>query len=502
MKKILLALTPLSYLTILLFQKDLAMLADLGRHLKLGEIIFNCRCVPQTNLFSYTNPDFPVINHEWLAEVIFYLISSTFGLNALLIFKMLIILTTASILYIIALKKGNIFWVTIFSLLSVTIFSMRFSVLPELFSYLFIALFILIIEKYKQSKKAYLLFILPVLEILWVNMHIYFILGITIYGFFFLEQTIKHKKIQTKLLLIGAFIVLATLLNPSFIKGALLPFTFSSNYGFNVEENNSPLTILEPTSTNSNIAYTLVLQIITFELLIILLITALFINRNWRNPYHSGNAVTAGFLGLKYTRCISLFGVMGFIPLVRLFTDIEEKLKKQIELPMLNILKVIIIICVSIIITIHIKGLLDYDILHFGFVPSAENAAAFIKNNGVKGKIFNNYIIGNYLIYELYPREQVFVDARPESYPASFFNDYWKMMSDEKFFESRVEQYNINAVVFNVLYEDPQKSRPFLSRLLESKEWIPVFADGTVTILVKNNPVNKNVIKKYEIEPR
>lgn len=502
MKKILLALIPLSYLVILLFQKDLAMLADLGRHLKLGEVILNCRCVPQTNLFSYTNPDFPIINHEWLAEVIFYLISKTFGLNALLIFKMLIILTTASILYIIALKKGSLYYVTIFSLLSLTIFSMRFSVLPELFSYLFIALFILIIEKYKQSKKTYPLFILPVIEILWVNMHIYFILGITIYSFFFLEEIIKHKKIQTKLLLIGALVVLATLPNPSFIKGALLPFTFSSNYGFNVEENNSPLTILEPTTTNSNIAYTLVLQIITFELLIILAITALFINKKLQKIFHSGNAVTAGFLGLKYTRCISLFGIMGFIPLVQLFTAIEEKLKKQIELPMLNILKAIVIIFVSTIITIHIKGLIDYDILHFGFVPSAEKAAAFIKNNNVKGRIFNNYIVGNYLIYELYPHQQIFVDARPEAYPASFFDDYWKMMSDEIFFKNQVEKYKINAVVFNVLYEDPQKSRPFLTRLINGKEWIPVFADGTVTIFVKNNAANKNIIDKYKIEPR
>lgn len=500
MPKKLLALIPLAYISILLFQTDLAMLADLGRHLKLGEIILDCRCVPQTNLFSYTHPDFPIINHEWLSQVIFYFVASAFGLNALLIFKMIIVLLSATIIYKIALSKASAFWVTIFSLLSITIFSMRFSVLPELFSYLFIALFILILEKYKKQKNMKLLYLLPLLEILWVNMHIYFILGITIYGFFFLEQILKNKKLNFQLMLIGFLLIFSTLLNPGFIRGALLPFTFSTNYGFNVEENNSPLKIFEPTSTNTNIAYTLVLQVITFEILVILFIFTLFFKKQWSRMSDTGNALTAGFLGLSFTRCLSLFGLMGLIPLAQAVTDIEQKLKKHLETPMLNIFKGLIIIIVLIIIGIHLNGLLEYNILRFGFMPSAEKAAEFIKNNNINGRIFNNYIIGNYLIYALYPKELVYIDARPESYPASFFDNYWRMMTDEKFFNDQVKKYAVNAVVFNVLYEDPSRSRPFLIRLLESKEWIPVYADGTVTILIKNTPENKNVINKYQIE--
>src|SRR6266550_1249515 len=113
--RLLAALIPLSYLLLLLFQIDLSMLGDLGRHLKLGEIVVHCLCVPQTNLFSYTNPNFPIVNHEWLAEVIFYLTSVIFGLNGLLILKMILVIITASLVYTVALKKGSLFWVTIFS---------------------------------------------------------------------------------------------------------------------------------------------------------------------------------------------------------------------------------------------------------------------------------------------------------------------------------------------------------------------------------------------------
>lgn len=499
MKKLLFALIPFAYLLILLFQKDLAMLGDLGRHLKLGEIVTHCLCVPQTNLFSYTNSNFPIVNHEWLAEVIFYLISSWFGLHGLLVLKMVLVIITASLLYTVALKKGSLFWVTIFSLLSITIFSMRFFVLPELFSYLFISLFIFIIERYKQSKKIHLLWLLPLLEVMWVNMHIYFIIGIGIYGLFFLEELLKQKRLDKKLLLIGAILILSILVNPSFIRGALLPFTFSNNYGLNVEENNNPFTIFSPNSTNSNLAYTLILQVLVFELLIGLFITCFFIKKQRGEIFHLGNGLLAAILGLKFTRCISLFGLLGFIPLVQSFTLLEEKLKKGIDDSMRNIIKGAIIIGVGIIVGVHFKGLLDYKILTFSFEPSAENAIAFMKQTHIHGRIFNNYIIGNYLVYALYPQEKVYIDARPEAYPASFFNDYWRMMSDEQFFNDQVMKYNINAVVFNVAIDDPTKIRPFLLRLLNSKDWVPVYADGVVTILVRNNTVNRTTIDKYGI---
>jgi len=46
---------------------------DLGRHLLLGKIILAERAVPQTNLLTYTHPEFPFINHHWLSEKSFFI---------------------------------------------------------------------------------------------------------------------------------------------------------------------------------------------------------------------------------------------------------------------------------------------------------------------------------------------------------------------------------------------------------------------------------------------
>jgi hypothetical protein len=497
--RLLFALIPFSYLLLLLFQKDLSMMGDLGRHLKLGEVVIHCLCIPQTNLFSYTNPNFPIVNHEWLGEVIFYLVSIVFGLSGLLIFKMLLVTATASILYGVALKKGSLFWVTIFSIPAITLFSMRFFVLPELFSYLFISIFVFLIERYKTTKKLYLLWFLPFLEILWVNMHIYFVMGIVLFGFFFLENWILRKKFPKELFLLFLAIIFATLINPSFLRGALLPFTFMRNYGFPVEENESPFVILNPSSTNTNIAYTLTLQIFVFEIILALFFVVFIVRKQWKEIFSMGSGLSASFLAIKYTRCIGLFSLLSFIPLVEIFTRIEEKVKKNYDEQVTNIIKGMMVLGALVIVGIHITGLITYNILSFGFVPSAEKAVDFMRIAHVKGRIFNNYIVGNYLIYRLYPQEQVYVDARPEAYPASFFNDYWNMMADQQFFNQQVQKYNINAIVFNVGYDDPAKIRPFLLHIIADKNWVPVYADGMVTIFVRNNGVNSEVIKKYRI---
>ena len=89
-----------------LFRTDHSFDQDLGRHIKLGEIIWQTKEVPKTNLFSYTNEDFPFINTHWLFEVVAYGFSQTIGLSAFLVLKIIIFLF-ASFLVIKTIPKNN-----------------------------------------------------------------------------------------------------------------------------------------------------------------------------------------------------------------------------------------------------------------------------------------------------------------------------------------------------------------------------------------------------------
>ena len=76
---------------------------DIGRHLRLGEIIWQIKEVPKTNLFSYTEPDFPFINHHWLSEVIFFGVYSIAGFTGLILLKIFVVLAVFLLLFFIAI---------------------------------------------------------------------------------------------------------------------------------------------------------------------------------------------------------------------------------------------------------------------------------------------------------------------------------------------------------------------------------------------------------------
>ena len=45
---------------------------DFGWHIKTGELILKTG-IPQTDLFSYTMPSYPFVDHEWLTNILLFL---------------------------------------------------------------------------------------------------------------------------------------------------------------------------------------------------------------------------------------------------------------------------------------------------------------------------------------------------------------------------------------------------------------------------------------------
>src|SRR3990167_883104 len=188
----------------LFFHNFTSINADIGRHIKLGEIIWQTGEVPKNNLFSFTEPDFPFTNHHWLSEVVFYKVYSLGndpvksssddhgagwmnGLKAIMIFKVIVLLATYFLLFL-TVRKRNIFAITLAFLVSIFVFSARTEPRPEIFSYLIFAAYLFVIYKIKEPQNYKLkilnskfqfswLWLLPILQIFWVNLHIYFIIG-------------------------------------------------------------------------------------------------------------------------------------------------------------------------------------------------------------------------------------------------------------------------------------------------------------------------------------
>jgi hypothetical protein len=496
----------LSWYGFFIAQKIDLTTADLGRHLKNGELIitnFN-NGIFKTNFYSYTHADYPFLNHHWGSGVVFFLVWSIAGFTGLSLFYVGISLFILFLFLRLSQKISNTTIAFITAFLLIPLIAERKEIRPEIFTYLFSGLFFWLLWHYKKNPISYRfrpIFVLPFIEVLWVNMHIYFFVGPLIIGVFLLEELIKRTKNRLKkikqLTIAFSATAIACLLNPFGIKTLLYPLNMSKNYGYKIIENQS-VWFLDKLGIINN--PNLLLFKIVFVLLILSFVAVLIINRR-RFPIALFVLSTAfSLIALFSIRNFTLAGLFALPALsYNMKFGIFQKFKPSSRLVDAGIAALIISIFVFSLANNHQR--LASRGSQFGFGLTARNSASaeFFKAQNLKGPILNNYDIGGYLIYHLYPKEKVFVDNRPEAYPASFFEQiYIPLQENKNVWEKQDEIYNFNAIFFSHRDATPWGQK-FLVERLNDTLWAPIFVDSYAVIFLKNNKLNKPIIEKYRI---
>jgi len=213
---------------------------DIWWHLRTGQLIWQRGEIPRTDWFTYTNPDAPWIDLHWGFQLLAAGLWSVGGSAALILTKAAIGVITLGIAMSIE-KRGWSKAVTVACwLIPVLIFVGRFYVRPEILTLLFLACTLAIL--YHASKKPWLIWLLPLVQVCWVNMQGLFVLQFVVIGCFALDQVFRHltngfhdgdpPRIPMRGLLIASGTTfLASLLNPYGLRGALFPVTLFEKVG-------------------------------------------------------------------------------------------------------------------------------------------------------------------------------------------------------------------------------------------------------------------------------
>jgi len=475
--------------------------ADLGRHLANGRLVFAGQLdVLKTNFYSYPEPDFPTVNHHWGAGVIFYLIEKTFGFAGLSLFYLILSLFIFGLFFKIAEKEAGFWTSAIVSLLYIPLMAARTEIRPEIFSELFIALFFWILWRWRREEiSGRWLFVLPAIELVWANVHIYFIFGLAFIGLFLFEEIIQpslRKIARFKTLgLVLALSLLASLATPFFASGLLEPFRIFENYGYRIIENQS-VWFLE------NLGFIANPNLKLFEIglaVLILSFALLLFKKKKPNLVFLILAVIFSTLGWLAIRNFTLFGLFA-LPIVacnlrHIFNSkVFRNLTAKTGLIFLSLA------------VFGLTFLTQFDRLPFGgqsfgwgLSDGNHQSAEFFKEAGLKGPVFNNYDIGGYLIYELFPSERVFVDNRPEAYSIDFFQRrYIPMQQDNSVWQREDAQEQFNAIFFSHRDATPW-GQNFLIERLKDDIWAPVYVDQYAIIFLKKNELNRELIEQYGI---
>lgn len=490
------------YVALFFLERTNLAASDLGRHVTNGRVIWQTGSVFHTNLYSYTNPDFPVPNHHWLFGVIVYLLHQVGGFSALTVMGAVLYTTAIVLIFYASSKKAGFYPALAAVLLALPLFTDRAETRPEAFSLFFFTVFYLlfawIVEQKKLTRFWYVCLTTVVVMALWINTHIFFvltgILGVAaaVHGYW---NKLPHLWVWmgslASALLLGAFI------NPVGWQLVVYPLSIFSNYGYRVSEN-QPLWFFLQHYTRPIHWY------LVFFILLFITLNIFYLKK--RLASHLYLVLISGFFLLftiKLIRIENIFAVTA-IPLLTLSLSavwqkyhlfVKEKLNQTLTMMSLSIVGFIAIAAIlGSGLFFPFKGLFGV-----GLSPGYEQSIAFISNFPITGRIFNNFDSGSFLIYSLYPNQQVFIDNRAEAYPASFIQDtYLQAQQDETVWYQLEQQYHFATIIF-YRHEQTNWGQEFLVKRIQDPSWIPVYVDNYLIMFLKDTPANEELIEQYRL---
>lgn len=480
------------------FRPITAINEDLGRHLLLGKIIFETQTIPHTNLLSYTNPAYPFINSHWLSEVIFFLISQTHGFSGLIIFATVITIITVGIIGFFVYKRTGLIPLIIAAFLYLPLLFERSDIRPELFSYLLVVIFITILYRYREHPSKQIFLLIP-LQILWVNLHIYFFVGPLLISLFLFEY-LWTKKIQLTsiktLKTVFCLAIIGTLINPNGIQGAIFPFTVLQNYSFPVAENQNIFTLLTVYRQAS---------IFFFLGTVLFLFLLLVITRRYNKLIDWFLVVTFVVLTCFAFRTITLFVYTTLIPftsgLALILPKVQKRLHQMVGQNYSAILMSYALFILCLVFLSQLTRTLTQKGVGFGIEERGNKAVTFLLKNKLPEPIYNNFDIGSYLSYRIYPKK-IFVDGRPEAYPKAFFiGTYLPMQTEYKTFTTVSKRYNFKTLIISHWDQTPWKNRLFIN-LLNDPSYVLVYLDDYALIFVTRTHNTQTIVSKYKINQK
>jgi hypothetical protein len=161
---------------------------DTGWHIRTGEWIMSHHQVPDKDLFSFTKTGQPWFAWEWLWDVIFAWLHQHWGMATVVVGSALAIAVTSALLFRLSHRKsGNPLIAMALTFLAIAGSSIHFLARPHLFTLLFTVVFYSILERVRSEEgktNSRLLWWLPVLTVLWTNLHGGWFIGVVLIGLY------------------------------------------------------------------------------------------------------------------------------------------------------------------------------------------------------------------------------------------------------------------------------------------------------------------------------
>jgi hypothetical protein len=468
---------------------------DFWWHLKTGQIIVQQKQFQYKEIYSFTAPGRPYIDHEWLFQVIQYIAYVLAGTAGIIFLKCAVLILIYLLIAKFLLQKNISGWMVITLLIiSVAGGRTRFVERPEIFTELFLVCSYLLIDNFLTTKnRNYLVGILPII-LVWSNIHAAVILGLilqgTVISALLVEQILKRfgyagfytvtRREIGSLAALFCISVLLTGINPNGYRILSVPFELTSIIESGLLNNQE---WQQPPAWRLPFFYISVAGMFLFFLL------------NARR-IHLINFLFGSFLAyisLKYVRNVALFSI--FMPF--LVWPYLREISKRSK------------IAITVVSATALYWLVIYSPFEFGngiakYFP--DQIVTFTKQKNLRGNILNSYGFGGYFIWTLYPERKIFIDGRNEVF-LPLLEEIVRVRANNLLWQMFLDKYRIDYALLGYWDELEQVTTvdskgkvvqtyaPFTSTHFPRSRWALIYWDDDGMIFIKRNGINQDLAR-------
>ena len=406
---------------VIAFQLKFSVLdLDIWWHLKVGDWIVEHLAVPHTGILSRTAADRPWVAYSWGYEVLLSRAYAWFGLLGIGIFGTFLTLAVAYAIYWMLRRLSGQFWLA-GVLAGVVCSAFLFNGMPRpfFFSMVLFSVTLTLLLEANRSGRVQTLYWLPLIFLVWANLHIQFIYGLFLVGLFVavsLAQRLANRLgiapgfllpptlPATNLVVLFAACVLATLVGPNFYHPYQAVYEYSkAKFAYSI------IIELQPLSFRGYSHYAQ-----------LLLTAAGFFAVGWQkklDPFKLALLTVASVVGYRTMRdawfiCIPAAACIADFPAPEAEHDVAEYDRPESWFEKTGVAAAVVLLLV-----LFSHGT-DFNQRGFDQAISSQypvNAINFLRRNPVPGPLYNNLNWGGFLMWYM-PDYPVAIDGRNDLY--------------------------------------------------------------------------------------
>ena len=451
---------------------------DLWWQIKTGQFIWTSRSVPTEDPFSFTTAGVRWIDHEWLSQVIFYQVFAHFGFIGLVLMKAVFVTAMMTGIYLLArlYTKHGLAAVGITALCSIA--GWRFwSQRPHLFTYLFLVVLLILLNKATRGRALWLA--VP-LFLVWSNLHGGWAFGYLVMAVVLLESgigAIREGKRSDALRMAGVlvFSFLAVLVGPSPIPRLLYSIGYVSGH----IPTQLVLEFRRPSFRS--------VPMYPYDLLLLMVPVVLYLGRKAMPISQWIILILTMAMSLKSMRHVPLFGIIA-APVLAI--QINAALERRADSGRLSWwlkepqgwwpVNLLLLLVIPMLIVLKMpRENTEAARIQSWFYPI--EACRFLQEQPVygEGRLLNNYDWGGFLIYKLYPKYKVSIDGRADlhyGHMTAAIRDF-EAMSPE--WQAFVESVNPDVILLPI-------NKPVAEALREDPDWLLVYEDDVAVVFARS----------------